>query len=81
MQILNLIIQHQQLEKFKNFQYNISMKDIIQLKEIAKEIFQLQQANKVKKDKSIQDKIEYIMMSLTLEEMLIIDSIIQRKLF
>ena len=82
MKMLNPIISIQQLENYKNFQYNNIMTDIKYLQQIAKQILdyedllQHDQNNKI-----IQDKIENIVMSLSLEDALLLDEIIQNKNF
>ena len=72
----------QQLENYKNFQYNNNMKKINELKKIAKQIFEYENLlSKDKNNKSLQEKIENIIMSLSLEDMLFLDEIIQDKNF
>ena len=82
MKTLSLVILIQQLENYKNFQYNNNMKKIDELKKIAKQIFEYENLlSKDKNNKSLQEKIENIIMSLSLEDMLFLDEIIQNKNF
>lgn len=73
MKILNLAIQHQQLENHKNFYYNIYMKDKKQINKIANKIVQLEQkVQENSMDKNVQlytSEIENIMKSLSLEQL------------
>jgi len=58
------------------------MKKINELKKIAKQIFEYENLlSKDKNNKSLQEKIENIIMSLSLEDMLFLDEIIQDKNF
>lgn len=58
------------------------MKKIDELKKIAKQIFEYETLlSKDKNNKSLQEKIENIIMSLSLEDMLFLDEIIQDKNF
>lgn len=81
---MNLAILHPLLENLKNFLYNISMKNINELKQIAKQIYKYEkilQKSKVKNVQEIQSKIENIMITLSIEEMLLLDEIIKEKNF
>ena len=72
MKVLNLIILLQQLENYKNFQYNNHMKSKEEIKKLAKEIadleMQIKNQDKDKIDQSVYRKIENIITNLTLEE-------------
>lgn len=58
------------------------MKKIDELKKIAKQVFEYENLLlKDKNNKSLQEKIENIIMSLSLEDMLFLDEIIQDKNF
>ncbi len=58
------------------------MKKIDELKKIAKQVFEYENLlSKDKNNKSLQEKIENIIMSLSLEDMLFLDEIIQDKNF
>lgn len=58
------------------------MKKIDELKKIAKQVFEYETLlSKDKNNKSLQEKIENIIMSLSLEDMLFLDEIIQDKNF
>jgi len=57
------------------------MKDIKTLKQIAKQIYEYENLLQVKTDYKIENKIEELMMSLSLEDMFLIDEIIQNKNF
>ena len=84
MKILNLVILLQQLENYENFYYNIYMKSKKELNKIANEIVQLEQkiqANLM--DKNVQlysSKIENIMRSLSIEDLLRVIGIVEKRL-
>lgn len=84
MKILNLVILLQQLENYENFYYNIYMKNKKELNKIANEIVQLEQkiqANLM--DKNVQlysSNIENIMRSLSIEDLLKVIGIVEKRL-
>ena len=84
MKILNLVILLQQLENYENFYYNIYMKSKKELNKIANKIVQLEQkiqANLM--DKNVQlysSKIENIMRSLSIEDLLKVIGIVEERL-
>lgn len=84
MKILNLAILLQQLENYKNFYYNIYMKSKEELNKIANEIVQLEQkiqANFMDKNvQSYSSKIENIMRSLSIEDLLKVIGIVEERL-
>lgn len=84
MKILNLVILLQQLENYENFYYNIYMKSRKELNKIANEIVQLEQkiqANLMDKNvQSYSSKIENIMRSLSIEDLLKVIGIVEERL-
>ena len=82
MKVLNLIILLQQLENYKNFQYNNHMKSKEEIYKLAKQIVQLEQkiqANSLDKTNQIyMSKIENIMEELSINQLIELNETVEK---